>query len=151
MRAINHALTGAAIGFIIHEPVVAIPVAVASHFVCDALPHFGTDEPEEINLKSDLFRNLLIIDAVLCVVLVGVLAVLAPANWLLAAVCAFAAAAPDFLSFNRYHQVLTNRPVKLGWFTQWAKAIQWFERPIGAVVEIAWFVATLIIIRPFLI
>ena len=150
MRAINHALTGAAIGFLIHEPLLAVPLAVGSHFALDALPHFGTNEPDEIGLRTKFFRNFLIIDAALCGVLVLGLVILGPGHWLLAAVCAFAAASPDFLSITRYRQVLSGRPVQYGRLTQWAQDIQWFERPIGGVVEFAWFIAALIIIRPFL-
>ena len=42
MTATNHALTGAAIATLGKAtPICAIPLAFASHFVCDSLPHFG--------------------------------------------------------------------------------------------------------------
>ncbi|MBI2588929.1 hypothetical protein HYW35_01850 [Candidatus Saccharibacteria bacterium] len=40
MTATNHALSGALIGAFLALP-VAIPVALVSHFVLDALPHYG--------------------------------------------------------------------------------------------------------------
>jgi len=50
MTATNHALTGAAVATVIAHPLLAIPLAFASHFVCDALPHF--DSGLEFGKKS---------------------------------------------------------------------------------------------------
>ena len=150
MRAINHALTGAVIGFVVHEPFVAVPVAVASHYVCDVIPHYGAGLSGNQELKTPLFRKLLYVDAVLCAVLVAVLTIQRPSYWLLAVICAFAAAAPDLLSLKRYRRVIGNRSWRAGIYSKFAHAIQWFERPIGAVVEAAWFTAALIILIPFL-
>src|SRR5580698_2100335 len=99
MRAINHALTGAIIGLTIGEPLVAAPVAFVSHFVCDAIPHFGVSGWRDI--KTTWFRRLLVVDFVLCVALVVILALSRPKHWLLAAVCAFLAASPDLFSAPR--------------------------------------------------
>lgn len=150
MTAINHALTGTVIGLLVGQPLIAVPAAVASHYVCDALPHFGTNLPEKVVLKSNKFRSYLMVEAVLCFALVVCLAVFRPEYWLLAIVCAFAAAAPDFLSINRYLVVRRGKHWQPGRYTKFAKDIQWFERPIGAVVEIAWFVAAVAIIVPFI-
>jgi hypothetical protein len=46
MTLTNHLLTGAAIAKLLPSP-VAIPIAFASHFVLDALPHFGCKTIEE--------------------------------------------------------------------------------------------------------
>jgi hypothetical protein len=34
---------------------------------------------------------------------------------------------------------------------KFAADIQWFQRPIGAVVEVAWFAAMVVAIKPFLV
>ena len=34
-------------------------------------------------------------------------------------------------------------------YTRFASNIQWFEHPIGAVVEVAWLIALIILIVPF--
>lgn len=149
MTATNHALTGTAIGLIIGNPLLAVPLALLSHFICDAIPHFGTNDPEKA-LRSKLFKIYLIIEALLCFLIVLSLIVLQPANWLLAAVCAFLAASPDLLSANRYFKTRLGKPWTAGWYSNFAHNIQWFEKPIGAVVEIAWFVAACLVIRPFL-
>jgi hypothetical protein len=62
-------------------------------------------------------------------------------SWLAASLCAFLAAAPDFASINRYRRAVKRVYWEPGWFTKFASKIQWFERPIGAVVELVWFVA----------
>ena len=150
MRAINHALTGTLIGLTIGEPLIAVPVAFVSHYVCDAIPHYGSSLTGDKELKSRLFRQLLYADAFLCVGFVAVLAVLRPTHWWLAAVCAFVAAAPDLASFNRYRRIISHKAWRPGKYFAFASGIQWFERPIGAVVEVAWFIGVIILLLPFL-
>lgn len=150
MTATNHALTGAAIGLIVGQPLVALPAALLSHFVCDALPHFGSNISPKIRLKTKRFRNYLLLEAGLCFSLVLVLAVLRPQHWLLASVCAFLAASPDLLQVNKYLKMRRGQHWKRSAFAKFAADIQWFERPIGAVVEIAWFVAAIVVLVPFL-
>lgn len=139
MRAINHAITGAVIGLTIAVPVIAVPAALASHFALDALPHFG--EPEDVMpTNGRAFKALLFADAILCFALVGVLAVWRPENWLLAAVCAFVATSPDFMSIRKFIAAHKNKKAEPRyWITKFAKRIQWGERSWGWIIEVAWF------------
>lgn len=148
MTAINHALTGAAIGLILGNPWVAVPVALLSHFACDALPHYGRTLEGEDLLSSKGFRNYLIVDALLCIALVVILAISRPEHWLLAAACAFIATSPDTLWINRFIKARQGRSWTPSAYARFASVIQWFERPLGGVVEIAWFVALALIILP---
>lgn len=150
MTAVNHALTGTLIGLVIGQPLAAVPLAIGSHFVCDALPHFGTGLPDKVVLKTRAFRDYLFAEALLCFLLVAVLAILRPDHWLLAAVCAFAAAAPDLVSVRRYLVIRRGLKFRPGRYERLASNIQWFERPIGAVVEIAWFAGVTVLLIPFL-
>ncbi len=150
MTATNHALTGALIGLIIGQPLIAVPAAIGSHFVCDVLPHFGRNISEKDLFRSDGFRNYLIVEAILCGLIVGLMAALRPEHWLLAIICAFLAAAPDLLSLNRYLTIRNHHQWRGNIYTRFAKSIQWFERPIGAVVEGAWFAGAIILLVPFL-
>lgn len=149
MTATNHALTGAVIGLVVGQPLIAVPAALASHFVCDALPHFKVNLPDKILLKTRGFRNYLIADASLCVLLVIALAIFQPQHWLLASVCAFLATSPDLLWINKYLKTRRGQHWKRSAFGKFAGNIQWFQRPIGAVVEIAWFAAGVTILLPF--
>lgn len=151
MTATNHAITGALIGLAVGNPFVAFPAAIASHFVCDALPHFGPSNPDDL-LTSTKFKIMLIIEAILCFVLVVVLSVAQPLYWQVAAVSAFLATSPDIMWIGRFRraqrgQLLSERPALI---LRFHKSIQWFERPIGAVVELAWAVAGIILLKLFI-
>jgi hypothetical protein len=138
VTATNHALTGAIIGLVVASP-AALPLAFLSHYLLDALPHFGWPEDRIKVHKSKVFQNYLIAEAFLCFLIVLVLFITQPANWGLAAVCAFLAAAPDLFSMGRYFKERAGKLWKPNVYQEFASRIQWFERPIGGIVEIAWF------------
>lgn len=150
MTATNHALTGAVIGLVVGQPLVAVPAAIASHFVCDAIPHFGRSLPNNGYLKTKEFERYLVITGGLCVVLVAGLATFRPQHWVLASICAFAAASPDLLSLNRYIKVRQGKPWRGGLYSKFANRIQWFERPVGIIVEVAWAIIAIFLILPFM-
>jgi hypothetical protein len=150
MRALNHAVTGALIGLSVGQPLVAVPAALASHFVLDVIPHYDNKNTPSKKLVSRAFKLGLVVDAFLCGVLVAVLYGRQPYHWALAAVCAFVAASPDLLSFPRFLKANQGKSYKLKGYFRWAQEIQWFERPIGAAVEIAWLVAGIVLLLPFL-
>lgn len=149
MTATNHALTGAIIGLAVGQPLIALPAAFVSHFVCDALPHYGSAHPDKA-IRSDRFRNYLITEASLCFLLVLILAVTRPVHWQLASLCAFLAASPDFFWINKYVTVRAGRPWHPNAFSRFAVGIQWFQRPVGAVVEAAWFVSAVAVLAAFI-
>lgn len=138
MRAINHAMTGAIIGLAVTNP-VALPLAFASHYVLDAIPHHA-EKNHAINTK--LFKAMLIIDALLCAFLVIIITIKHPTYWWIAALCAFLAASPDFIWFGDFIKVSKSgvrRDIKKrSAFARLHAWIQWFEKPIGIFVEIAW-------------
>ena len=143
MRAINHALTGAVIGLTIDNPALAMLAAFASHFVCDMIPHHGFKINNEAKQRSVLagnfFKYTLYADATLCFLVVAILVVTKPHNWLSACICAFLAASPDFLSISIYRDAKANKMPSRNALQRFLSKIQWFERPSGAIVEVAWF------------
>ena len=149
MTAINHALTGALIGLVVGQPAVAIPAALVSHFVCDALPHYDS-EPKGARVGQPYFRRYLLTEAVLCLLLVIILVSVRPVHWQLAVACAFVAASPDLFWINRYRAISQHRAWKPNAFLRFTDRIQWFAQPIGGVVEVAWFVGAVILLVPFL-
>lgn len=149
MTATNHALTGAIVGLAVGEPIIALPLAFASHFVCDALPHFGSQDPNDTRITSSSFRNYLLLDAGLCLLLVLVLVTYQPQYWVLAAACAFIAASPDFGWINKFSKARKGLKWRPNNYSKFAAGIQWFQRPIGAVVEVAWFAGAIVLIHPF--
>ena len=147
MTATNHAMTGAIIGLTLSNPVIAVVAAFLSHFVLDAIPHFGID-PDFYKTKP--FRILLAIDTLLCVGLVAVLFSYHHTNWFVPALAAFAAASPDLWSFKRFYYARKHKPYTPGYVARFASKIQWFERPLGAVVEVAWAASAIIILAHIL-
>lgn len=100
MTATNHALSGALIGLAITQPILAIPLAFVSHFVLDAIPHFGLDELGGHLKARRYFHKILLVDALLLsVVFLILLAAGAP---LLVFVCAIAAGSPDLIWAYQY-------------------------------------------------
>ena len=150
MTATNHALTGALIGLTVSVP-LAFVLAVLSHFVLDALPHYGSNDPDSIRLKKISFEVYLWFDFLLCVSLVVSLRFGNPAFWIVPSICAFLATSPDLVSANRYFKVKSNKPWKPSLFSRFASGIQWFERPIGAAVEIVWFICAVIILAKIIL
>jgi hypothetical protein len=150
MTAINHALTGTLIGLVVGEPLLAVPAALVSHFVCDALPHFRAAPEGEKLMRTAWFAPYLATETLFCILLVLLLLLRQPLHWQLAAICAFVAAAPDLASYKRFRLARQNKPYKPGAYVRFASAIQWFERPIGWPVEVAWFIAAVALLVPFL-
>ncbi len=147
MTATNHAMTGAIIGLTVSNPVAAVVIAFFSHFVLDAIPHFGVDKDF---YKTKPFKVLLAIDALLCVVLVAVLFSYHHTNWFVPALAAFAAASPDLWSFKRFYYAKKDKFYKPGYIARFASKIQWFEHPTGALVELAWATSAIIILAHIL-
>lgn len=137
MTATNHVLTGALIGLTIHQPVIAIVVALISHFVLDAVPHYGDEDHVHRHFKIVLICDMLLASG--CLV---VLFVLQPVNWQLAIVCGITAASPDLMWLPMWLNELRRLPRKpYGFIKTFHKNIQLFERPTGAYVELVWAVA----------
>jgi len=143
-------MTGAIIGLSVGEPLLALPAAFLSHFVCDALPHFGVDRPNYVWLRSNAFKRMLVVDAFLCIVLVVILLLTRPHHWLLACFCAFLATSPDLVWINHFRLAQANKPWHPNLFSRFAAIIQWFEHPIGMVVEGTWFISGILILSIYI-
>lgn len=149
MTAPNHALTGALIGLSIHNPLAAAPLAFLSHFACDAIPHYDSpDDKGEGHASKRFIGEQLIAGAVLCFLLVVVLALTHPKDWFLAAVCAFLAASPDLFWFPKFlHEVRTgtDKPPQL-WLLRFHAWIQWKTSPKLWWTEALWTIGCLAIL-----
>lgn len=150
MTATNHALAGALIGLSVGQPWLAIPASFLSHFVCDAIPHFGF---RQTAIGSKLFRNVLLADVTLCVLLVVALVILQPSNWFLAAVCAFVATSPDLMWLKKFRQARQGKTISQdkSIVRRFHAGIQWFEKPIGLAVEAVWAVSAIILLKVYII
>lgn len=135
MTGLNHSITGAVIGKLLPLP-IAIPLAFASHFVLDAIPHFG----EVFDKRKKLSKTIWTIDisASLCFLLF----LLFMQQWTML-VCGLVAMSPDIAWIYRF-----TIPEKFGKvpprpenrFNSWHVRIQHESRK-GLAVEIIWLIA----------
>lgn len=137
MMATSHAVTGAAIALIITEPVLALPLAFVSHFVCDALPHIGLDEYGGHHKKPRLFHKILLVDTTLLTCFfVFLLVNSAPA---LVYACVFLAGAPDLVWAYRYgiqEKLGRSKARAKSAFSRFHSKIQWSQTLRGSYFEL---------------
>ena len=141
MTAIDHAITGAIIASYIHEPAIALPLALASHFVVDSVPHLSFNSH-----TSHLFTKVLTLDMYLCTLFLLAIIIFQPAYWLLIIGCALLAMSPDIMWLPQYVRQLKrqpNRPFNL--IMRFHQKIQWGEFSRGYLVEISYFIVALTI------
>lgn len=128
MTGFNHALTGAVIGLAIQNPILVAPAALLSHFLLDMLPHFGGHPIYQWGHKH--FPKVLALDALLCVMGIGLAIFFAPKLALPILLGAAFAMLPDL---SLIHYYTKGKPHH--WFHKFHLGIQWFERPPGLLVE----------------
>ncbi len=134
MTTTNHALTGALIATVIKQPYLAIPLAFASHFVCDAIPYFG------INMKfgSRAMYTWLVVDGMAALLMAGILLISGVRNPVLMAVCGFAAMSPD-LAWLMYGLKGDHTKVyKHDFISKLHIKIQWYQKVPGILIEFVW-------------
>ncbi len=151
MTATNHAVTGAVIAASISNPVIGLPLALLSHFVLDALPHFGAHTVAPA--KSKEFRYVLITDAFLLsvfLILAGFAGYRAGLSWWLLPLGGFLGAIPDLMWLSHYRADLSGTDKEWGFIRKFHKVIQQWERSWGWVIEVIWFVALIIILNRIL-
>ncbi len=136
MTATNHTLTGALIAANFPKPLIAIPLALASHLVLDALPHFGGDQLSHTDTK---YFIILASDAAMAAFVLSLIIVVGPAHWLLMITCAIIAASPDLLWLPYWIAELRGQKHQLGKLSRFLSWIQWGERPWGWIFELIWF------------
>jgi hypothetical protein len=139
MTGTNHGITGAAIALLVREPVVAIPLSYASHFVCDVIPHFDMTFGDKLFGKK--FNITLICDFFAAATLMILFGFLFPSQkWIIWA-CMIVAASPDlaWAYYYLYSDRLKHRKLKPDPITRWHSQIQWSQTLKGGYVEAVWF------------
>lgn len=133
------------IGAVIHQPVLAVPLAVGSHFVCDALPHFGFGKN---SLNTRAFSIYLIADCSLAAAMLLLVFAAQPTSWLLMVICGIAAASPDLMWLPGYLRIKHAQPrfLRKNAIMKFHSRIQWSETIPGAIVEAVWFILVISLI-----
>jgi len=132
MTATSHALTGAMIATLVRQPLLAIPLAFLSHFVCDALPHFGVD----MKFGDKTMRRWLLIDGSFVLSFAALLLLIGVRDPVLLAICGFTAISPDLVWFVNGLRKLPQSSERA--FSKFHRAIQKYEFKLGIFVDIAW-------------
>ena len=134
MIATNHYLVGVAIVVGLKNPILVLPAAFASHFVLDALPHFG------LKYSTQRGKILLIgatLDTLLCIAAFVLTLHFYPTWYVLAGLVAIT---PDFAWVYRFtikEKFGKLPPAPCSRFNDWHTNIQKFESPRGGMVEVA--------------
>lgn len=141
MTATNHVLTGAVIALSVQNPVMALPLAIMSHFALDGLPHFDLKINDH---RAGRFQMLLYSDMFIASVVLLSIAATRPAVWPLMIICGVLAASPDLMWFPNYSRGLKGqKPKDHGWAARFHSKVQWLTGPFGAVIELLWFLLAL--------
>jgi hypothetical protein len=138
MTATNHALTGAIIASVVGQPLLALPLAFASHFLLDSLPHYG----EGVQNLTIFTKRVWLVDFIVLSSLMLLLLLLLTSNWLLFA-GAVAAISPDVAWIYRFvfkEKRGLLKPGPKNKFNTFHSSIQKYETKNGIVIEIVWFI-----------
>lgn len=149
MTGFNHGMTGAVIALSIKNPALAVPLAFASHFIQDAIPHFDNFAgPSGKNLLKKRFNIFLVCDFILSVGLMFALGLLFPGKRWLIWGCMVAAASPDLMwgYYRLYLEKIQRRQPRYDPLARFHLAMEWSETNLGALTEIGWFAAMWIIV-----
>lgn len=126
MTGLNHTLAGCLIALTTPTPLAPL-IALGSHFLLDAVPHFGR-HPKFYKFSPHL-KMLIAYDGIASIVAMVVVIWLFPSQWLLIGICSFMAVLPDLLWI---FQKILRTPQ---WFLSFSSKIQWGERPYGWIYE----------------
>ncbi len=133
-------MTGGVIGLVIGGP-LAIPVALASHFALDALPHFGFDKTKDRAKNRNRFIAAFVADAVVVALLFSAALLFGGVPWYVLA-SAFVAMTPDVVWIYRFifeGKLGKIKASPLKGLNKWHSDIQTSEAPNEIWVELAWF------------
>ena len=145
MTLTNHMLTGAVLAKFLPLP-VALPLAFASHFVLDALPHFGYKTVGDRIRNLRLFKIVVLADFIATTLLVLWLVKGGHYSWLLAGAVAYS---PDVLWIYRFaieERFGKKEPTEGNRFIQFHRNIQKYERVWGLGVEIVYGLAAFLLL-----
>jgi hypothetical protein len=131
MTATNHALSGALIGAFLPLP-IAIPVAFASHFVLDALPHYGIPHNKRNTSRSYRFIVFFDIFFALCFVASAIMF----RKWKMGILGGVAYSPDSTWAFYYFIQGKNFRIETRNRFMSFHNSIQRLERPWGIYVEL---------------
>jgi len=145
MTTANHIITAGVISVAVKQPVLVLPLALASHYIIDAIPHFGFDKDGfGVALKHKITYLELALDSAAIIYLIF----LFRNQPVLIYVSAFISISPDFYWLYRYFGFERyGRKPPGGRLTRFHEWIQWLQRPWGLGIEVVYFGLALILFK----
>jgi len=146
MHIVNHAAVGAGIALLVQQPALALLLAFLSHFVLDALPHYGIRGDEGYTALFKLRRTVVMVAFDIIGVAILTALLWGQAWYVFAA--ALLAISPDTIWLYRYFgfERFGKKPPKPGPITRFHQKIQWGERTWGVLIEIPLALCLLIVV-----
>jgi hypothetical protein len=140
----NHFLAGGLVAVTVKQPALVVPLAIASHFALDALPHHGYNRggyATALKHKATFLLEAGGIVGLLVLFTTGIF------GWNLATAGGLLGILPDAEWPFRYllYERKGKRPPET-FITRFHRKIQWCERPWGWMVEICFFLAGYILL-----
>lgn len=147
MTTSNHLFAGAIIALSVQQPAFAIPLAFMSHFLMDAMPHYGY---EGRDYGKAFKHKLTFVMESVNIVGVPLLFYLLWGQSIWVFVAAVAALSPDFMWVYRYFWFeRKGLPAPGGALTKFHHDIQRYERSWGILVEIPVLVSLILVTMSF--
>lgn len=138
MTATGHAVIGVVIAAVFPNPVIAIPLALASHVAADAFPHWdaGTNRDKK---SKERFMNEAIADTLFSLVITFVLItfLFPQTNLLYAYLIVFAAQFFDWASAPYIFFKIKNPPVFMWFYNLQKKFDNRMDKPWGIIGQVA--------------
>ena len=135
MTMTNHYLVGVGVALVLKNPLLVVPVAFASHFVLDSLPHYDYRSSLGVKIKNQTLVKVTIVDALILLIAMALTLSQYPFSYVVAGLVA---CLPDTVWAYRF--VVKEKfgkipPGPTNKFTTWHAKIQKYERPWGSFVE----------------
>lgn len=147
MTSANHVLVGSSIAVIVHEPLLALPLAFTSHFILDSFPHFGYNRAN----YAELFRHKLSF-LTLAFDLSGLFLAMYLFNIFNPEIfaCSVMAVLPDAEWLKRYFLYeRKGKKYKGSIFYNFHYLMNWGEKPFGLIIEVLFYVIILLAVSHF--
>lgn len=153
MTGLNHAVTGALVAAAARRPEIALPVAFASHYILDAIPHFAVEMPDDVfeRNRQKHFRAAVAAETLLTTTAIIIFPIILRPRvaWWVTLLTILAAISPDLaIIYRGIKEEMTKKVDPKNFLTKWHIKLSnhhsYFVR--GIIFELVYFVVAVLII-----
>ncbi len=137
MTATAHAAIGVTIAALVNNPALGIPLAFASHIICDIIPHWDSGmHKDKKSLKRLTVESTIDVLCSACITIFLLLFVFTEVNFIYGVTMAFTAQLLDWLTIPYLYLKITSAPFK--WVYQFQDLINTrLDKPWGIATQIS--------------